>query len=388
MPIRAQDDYNRYPKSMRGTPEEALRWEQQTRDGFWGLSNEERFWSGLQPLFLERGYSLRARYLPGWTPSWAGTNIHPINFEDSWGTLMPGVIDARKADGTLVAIKWIPPQEHTRDELEVIRFLSSDGLRDDPRNHCLTLLDSFDHPTISGGVFIVTPWLLSLVSMPVKYVNDVADFMLQTFEGLAFMHANGVAHRDCTGRNIMVDATSLIPNTRWHPQHPTHTEQWEIAPEPLPRCQAAARYVFIDFGISSRCSPGELVVGEIGRDHTAPELSATIPYDPFMLDIYLLGNFFWTDYVSKFRNLEFLRPVVEPMIRKDPRERPTIGEALSHLKEVARKPRGPSFRWRLRPLSESRSTRVFEDTCCVLRELYYWTRVPFRGLRELRFGRP
>ncbi|EJD38675.1 hypothetical protein AURDEDRAFT_26589, partial [Auricularia subglabra TFB-10046 SS5] len=135
-----------------------------------------------------------------------------------------------------------------------------------------------------------------------------------------------------------------------------------------PRCQASARYVFIDFGISSRSPPGELVVGEIGRDHTAPELSATVPYDPFILDIYVLGNFFWTEYISKFENLAFLRPVVDPMTRKDPRERPTVDQALEHLREVARKPCGPAFRWRLRPPSERRSTRLFEDSCCLIRE--------------------
>ncbi|EJD44952.1 hypothetical protein AURDEDRAFT_166139 [Auricularia subglabra TFB-10046 SS5] len=221
MPKPAQDDYRRYPKSMRGTPEEVLEWEQEMRDGLWDLGDDERFWRDLQPLLHERGYRLRHRYQTGWTPSWTGTNIHPINFEDSWGTLMPGVIDARKADGSVVAIKWIPPQEHTRGELSILHFLSSDALRNDPRNHCLQLLDSFDHPTIPGGVFIVTPWLLSLVSVPVRYVNDVVDFMLQTFEGLAFMHAHGVAHRDCTGRNIMVDATSLLPT------HPA------ISPYPL-----------------------------------------------------------------------------------------------------------------------------------------------------------
>lgn len=71
---------------------------------------------------------------------------------------------------------------------------------------------------------------------------------------------------------------------------------------PLRRCQGRARYYYIDFGISSHFPAGtegpRLVVGDIGRDQTVPELSDTEPYDPFKLDVYVLGNFFLEIYIS------------------------------------------------------------------------------------------
>lgn len=52
------------------------------------------------------------------------------------------------------------------------------------------------------------------------------------------------------------------------------------------------KYYFIDFGMSVILPPGSsrLVLGELGLDQDVPELSATIPYDPFKADIFILGN--------------------------------------------------------------------------------------------------
>lgn len=63
-------------------------WEQDTRDGVYGLDSEEIFWRDLHPFLRERGYRLRPRYIPGWTPSWIGTDINPIHMEDSHGIMV------------------------------------------------------------------------------------------------------------------------------------------------------------------------------------------------------------------------------------------------------------------------------------------------------------
>ena len=66
----------------------------------------------------------------------------------------------------------------------------------------------------------------------------------------------------------------------------------------LPRYTApkSVKYYFIDFGISSHFPPGQkdrLVTGEDGLDRSLPELATPqVPYDPFKVDVYLLGNFF------------------------------------------------------------------------------------------------
>ena len=57
------------------------------------------------------------------------------------------------------------------------------------------------------------------------------------------------------------------------------------------------KYYYVDFGISSQFTPEQdhtsrLVVGVDGLDDQVPELSKVTPYDPFKVDVFILGNYF------------------------------------------------------------------------------------------------
>ena len=54
-----------------------------TSKGRWDLNESERWWRDRYNFLLRRGYSLRPRFRPGWTPSWLGTNVLPFYCEDS-----------------------------------------------------------------------------------------------------------------------------------------------------------------------------------------------------------------------------------------------------------------------------------------------------------------
>jgi hypothetical protein len=57
------------------------------------------------------------------------------------------------------------------------------------------------------------------------------------------------------------------------------------------RTKAGVRYYISDFGMSTYFpadAPSRLVTGGVGRER-APELSWTVPYDPFMIDVYAIG---------------------------------------------------------------------------------------------------
>jgi hypothetical protein len=91
-----------------------------------------------------------------------------------------------------------------------------------------------------------------------------------------------------------MDAKALYPKGF----HPVYTfrlpETADFAPI-LPRYTAHIVYYYVDFGISSHIptdSPDKLVLGDLGRDQSVPELSTTIPYDPFKVDVFILGNVF------------------------------------------------------------------------------------------------
>lgn len=68
---------------MRGTPEELERVRERTRQGRYELDSGEMRWRDKAELLLQHGYRLRPRFMPGWTPSWEGTDLLPEYCEDS-----------------------------------------------------------------------------------------------------------------------------------------------------------------------------------------------------------------------------------------------------------------------------------------------------------------
>ena len=91
----------------------------------------------------------------------------------------------------------------------------------------------------------------------------------------------------------MMDASLLFPRG-FHPIVQTSLPD-AVTPAPvLSRSTARVQYYFIDFGISTHfdlnSSSPRLVTGQDGLDQEPPELSRTIPYDPFKLDVFLIGN--------------------------------------------------------------------------------------------------
>ena len=90
------------------------------------------------------------------------------------------MIDATRAsDGKLVYLKAI---SKTSQELELCRFFSSDELRQDPRNHCVPLLDVVAHPTDPDTCFVVMPFLRKIDNPAFDTVEQVMDCGEQLLE--------------------------------------------------------------------------------------------------------------------------------------------------------------------------------------------------------------
>ncbi|KZV68704.1 hypothetical protein PENSPDRAFT_609718 [Peniophora sp. CONT] len=295
------------------------------------FSNELR-WRDRQLFLQSKGYMLRPRLRPGWVPSWLMTGEDPMDCED--GESLPArsrLVDAtRISDGKMVYIKCV----NTGDlESQIACALSSDALRRDPRNHSVPIEDVFaddEDPSVS---YLVMPFLRRMNSPEFETVGEVVDFVDQILEGLAFMHEQGVAHRDCAAPNIMCDASAMFPRG-FHPINQYSLfDDIKTGATILPRATAGVRYYFIDYGISSYFPPGrprELVTGIYGREQDVPELSSTKPYDPFAVDIFILGSLFKKEFCKKYSRLHFLEPVANAANARDPASRPTAIELL-HL---------------------------------------------------------
>lgn len=97
----------------------------------------------------------------------------------------------------------------------------------------------------------------------------------------------------------MLDATALYPEG-FHP-HNQYLKRsgLGLAENHLNRADvpSSIRYYFTDFGISTHFkdpSQPRLVTGIHCQDKEVPELSDTVPYDPFKTDVFILGNVYKT----------------------------------------------------------------------------------------------
>ena len=99
-----------------------------------------------------------------------------------------------------------------------------------------------------------------------------------------------------------MDSTAMFPEG-YHPIQLRYTPDLSRRTPMIPRIGVwpPVKYYFVDFGISSQRIQDEhpfLVLGDLGIDRDVPELSRTVPYDPFKVDIFIAGNMFGV----RFRN--------------------------------------------------------------------------------------
>ncbi|KAJ3783960.1 kinase-like domain-containing protein [Lentinula aff. detonsa] len=311
-----------------------------------GLTPAERQWSDLYPYVARRGYHLRSRYRPGWIGSWIqeGLSTSELMLRPTWryeyedAVPSPGrltVIDATRInDGAPVALKLISmsAQINTPDsnEIEILQYLSSSALAQDPRNHCIQMIDSFEVFTpaemkelsaqgFSNAFIAVFPFARKWTDIPFRLVWEGLDFVRQVLEGLAFLHEHNIAHRDIRSENLMMDAAS----------------QCFSATYPCDRIDTPVRYLFIDLGSSTKFDEHRLVEFRHGWHKEIPEIyemdseGNRVPtrlYDPFKGDVFVLGMVLDV-YFGK--SISSLQPLFSFMQNSSPAHRPTASEALS-----------------------------------------------------------
>ncbi|KAF9818792.1 hypothetical protein IEO21_02572 [Rhodonia placenta] len=319
-------------------------------DHLWSsLDPYELRWQERQPFLQSKGYALRPRYRPGWVPSWRGTGKYPSFCED--GILLPGLrhlIDAtRISDGELVYIKRVGTGDN---ESKIAAMLSTETLRRDPRNHSVPILDIFQDSDDQAISYMVMPFLRLTDRPEFEIVEDVVNFVDQMLEGLIFMHEQGVAHRDCSERNVMMDANQMFPQG-FHPIKTGFLPDAKTPARPLARSQVSVKYYYVDYGISIYIPPDvhpKLALGEDGRDRDVPELSIFVPYDPFKVDIFIIGNMLKRIFLDKYTNVGFLLRLHESMTQRDPARRPDSQGALREWQAIRSSLWRVHRKWRLR----------------------------------------
>ena len=100
--------------------------------------------------------------------------------------------------------------------------------------------------------------------------------------------------------NLLIDADAMYPEG-FHPVKTSFKRDYSGWATHIPRSVAGVRYYFADFGISVHIpeeEPQKYVTGALGRDQDPPELSETVPYDPFKLDVFIIGNMLKREFLD------------------------------------------------------------------------------------------
>jgi len=214
------------------------------------------------------------------------------------------------------------------EEHRIAELLRQEEWTSDPRNHCVPILNLFKDPQDPELFYLVMPLLRPMNDPPFEQVKEIMEFTDQILEvkvfhlqpnlqtqahdsqGLIFLHEKGIAHRyetlypdfveflsmcthrDCVRPNIMMNGDAMYPEG-FHPIRIKRTPDCLRTAEHTSRTVAGVKYYYLDFGISCYLPDADslrLVTGSDGRDQDPPELSDTNPYDPFKLDIFIIGN--------------------------------------------------------------------------------------------------
>jgi len=311
---------------------------------------DEEEWSTREDLFKAHGYNFRPRLRQGWIPSWRTTGESPLRCEDG-ETLRTHLVDAYTDDGRLVFIKKVGRNDR---ESRIAQMLNGVEPREDPRNHCVPIIEFIDDPDNDAISYMVMPLLRNASDPPFQYVKEIVDFVNQILEGLVFLDERGVAHRDCVLHNFLMDPGTMYPEG-FHPVQPAYKRDYSGFADYLPRSTVGVKYYFADFGLSVHVPDEDrpkLVTGDQGRDQDPPELSDTVPYDPFKLDIFIIGNMMKQEFCNQFSNLEFLRPLANRMTDTAPEKRPTAQEVLRQWSVIREGIYAINKEWRPRPREE------------------------------------
>lgn len=344
------------------------------------LSSTELLWRNHYQFLKDHGYTLRPRYHPDWVASWLDSAKDWTTCEDGIPITTGQVLDAIRADGSVVILKRINLSRFP-DEITIGKHLSSEPLASNPRNHCVPILDVVDPMEGSDTAFIVMPFLLEAEFAPFETIGEAVEFLRQIFEGLEFMHENNVVHGDCKYNNIMADTLPLFSSAP-HPCRPRMKRDFSgRTPTPASRTTKPVKYYLLDFDLSIMYRPEDashLRKPRWGGDKTVPEFLApdAPPCDPSRVDVYCLGNAIrrnfldgWEHRAKAKKGFEFMRELISDMVNQDPRKRPAMSEVVVRFDAIVK---GLSTRKLRSPIvNVNESSGVFRSIAHWTKQLYY-----------------
>ncbi|KAG8920048.1 hypothetical protein FRC01_000952 [Tulasnella sp. 417] len=278
-------------------------------------------------------------------------------------------IRTRRSEDQRWAIRKDKEVKSNSKEGLITCYLSSEHLKNDPRNHAIPVLDVLRDVVRPDSVLLVLPLLRHTTYPSISSVSEALDLVGQTLEGLVFLHEHEIAHRNCAFETIMMDGRALFP-TQWHPQSPNYDLQIQFYKHIKSRTDVGGvRYYFTNFDLSTK---GKVRVTGVAGFEDSPELSHRVPYNPYKLDVYILGKMYQRILLGQFINLTLLEPLVKLMTSEKPKDRLTAAGAYAMFQEFQSKLNVSLFSQRLLTKEESKVIRLIKGSRYWLHE--QWVR--------------
>ncbi|KAJ7746337.1 hypothetical protein B0H16DRAFT_1726516 [Mycena metata] len=155
----------------------------------------------------------------------------------------------------------------------------------------------------------------------INTVREFTEFLQQMLEGLVFLHYNNIAHRAISKNHMVLDAS--------RDQSVPHWKSRTVA--------GPMKYYFIDFGLSVQFPSRDARKLVTGVSDLIPEVSDTVPYDPFKVDVWFIAGFI-VDYLEiLYAGLDYLVPLARKLRHHDPTRRPDARDALKLFQSLVSK---------------------------------------------------
>ncbi|EKM82655.1 hypothetical protein AGABI1DRAFT_118100 [Agaricus bisporus var. burnettii JB137-S8] len=196
----------------------------------------------------------------------------------------------RVRDGIKIVVKAVQLLSH---EYDIIRSLSREPLRGDPRNHTIPVVDLIDHPPDSIGFIVMEEWSSQLITDGgPSCLTLFFAAVRQCIEHAVFMHSLKIAHLDISLRNLLSSDNG--------------------------RC------AYIDFELARRFEndPNPRIVCRRGTE-VPPECEQGRLSDPYKIDVWALGVLILRTCKLTGYYVPELVHVVSPMLNERPEARPS-----------------------------------------------------------------
>ncbi|KAK0187609.1 hypothetical protein F5146DRAFT_934001, partial [Armillaria mellea] len=291
----------------------------------------ESWWRKHQPFLDKSGYRLLPKFDPSWRPPWK-INYELHKSEERALHSSPHVMDViRVQDGRKVMLKQVSKSEYPL-EVDLSVFLSSPPLSEDPPNHCVPIYGVLQSPHDPDYHILVMPRLQRFYSPSFDTVGELIEARIL---GVEFLHQHFIAHRYITILNLMLDGSKLYPKGCHSAKH-WMNEFYTGGSKHITRTECWPRYFIIDFWMSRRYVPPEIRYEPVSKcgNRYVPEYIGSKAGDqcnPSPTDVFCLGNMLKEYFYRTHRPLQFLVPLVDDMVHKEPSLRPTISEIVQRF---------------------------------------------------------